>query len=268
MNLLLHISLLLLLQLQQWRGVHSFGLLGAFSKTQFVTKPLDTQNRQQDELRIVTELFVDSFWRGKVGGGTKELTESQNRTLQAQQFAEFRKRYARSSQQARMIVCKDTQKQNAIIGCAGVDIDTVATFAEGSEPRNGGSLLAILTGSNYPAKPTGRWDTKMQYAPIMSNLVVSRDYRRKGIAEELVQAVEDLCVDELGYDICYLLVEKRNAPALKLYQKLGYNTIWQDDKAETLLPTKEGELKNSPTVILCMKKELTSSKKGKSLWPF
>ena len=164
-------------------------------------------------------------------------------------------------------MCKDT-RQSKITGCAGVEVDTVATFAEGSEPRNGGSLWAQLTGKNIPAKPTGRWETKMKYAPLMSNLVVSRQYRRQGIAEKLVQDVEDLC-QEWGYDECYLYVEQRNAPAVKLYQKLGYKTLWQDDKAKTLIPTKKGELESAGTVIICMKKELTSrGKTSFSLWPF
>lgn len=253
--------------------VRSFGLPNLFggANTRYATQPLDLQNRQQDELRIVTDVFVDSFWRGKVGGGTTDLTESQNRTLQAQQYSEFRKRYSsRSALNSRLLVNKDNRNNAMITGCAGVEVDTVETFAEGSEPRNGGTFWAQITGNDIPAKPTGRWDTKMKYAPLMSNLVVSRQYRRKGIAEKLVADVEDLCQD-WGYEECYLYVEKRNAPAVKLYQKLGYKTLWQDDKAKTLIPTKKGDLESVPTIIICMKKELIprKAKSGSfSLWPF
>ena len=262
-NLLAHAIVLTGLLSLLVEKVASFGLL---TRTKYSTQPLDTQNRQQEELRLVTDVFVESFWQGKVGGGTRELTESQNRTLQAQQYSEFRKRYSRSSSNSQLLVCKDTAK-NSITGCAGVEIDTVATFAEGSEPRNGGSLWAKLSGNDIPSKPNGRWDTKMKYAPLMSNLVVSRKYRRKGIAEKLVQDVEDLCQD-WGYDKCYLYVEKRNVPAVKLYQKLGYKTLWQDDKAKTLIPTKKGELESEATVIICMKKDLRRRDKSFSLWPF
>lgn len=240
--------------------VSSFGLLN---------QPLNTNNRQQDELRLVTDLFVDSFWQGKVGGGANELTESQSRTLQSQQYSEFRKRYSRTggALQTQLMLCKDTRKNSAIIGCAGVQVDTVTGFADDYRPTAGGSLWASLLGNDIPAKPTGRWKTKMGYAPIMSNLVVSRQYRRKGIAEKLVEDVEELC-QEWGYDECFLYVEKRNAPAVKLYQKLGYKTLWQDLKAKTLVPTRKGELENCDTVIICMKKELKPKKKGPSFWPF
>ena len=50
--------------------------------------------------------------------------------------------------------------------------------------------------------------------------------------------------------------EKRNILAIKLYKKLGYRTIWEDDTATTLLPTKDGRLSNGKTTIVCMKKNL------------
>lgn len=263
MHLRFQILLQLLISLDVVGKVFSFGLL---SRAQYATQPLDMKNRQQDELRVVTDLFVDSFWQGKVGGGTSELTEYQNKTLQAQQYSEFRRRYSRTLD-SQLLLCKD-KKSNDIIGCSGLQVDTVSVFSDEYTPPPISGLIASLTGNNIPDKPTGRWDTKMQYVPVMSNLVVSRKYRGKGIAQKLVADVEELCL-EWGYDECYLYVEKRNIPAVKLYQKLGYKTLWQDDRAKTLLPTKKGELESSPTVIICMKKQLISKgKKTFSLWPF
>ena len=93
-------------------------------------------------------------------------------------------------------------------------------------------------------------------APLMSNLAVSRKYRRKGLAEDLVRAAEKIASKEWGYEDCYLYVEKRNVPAVKLYKKLGYSTLWEDDTATTLLPTDDGRVTNGKTTILCMKKRL------------
>ena len=92
--------------------------------------------------------------------------------------------------------------------------------------------------------------------PVMSNLAISRKYRRKGLAEDLVKATENIARKEWGYDTCYLYVEKRNAPAVKLYKKLGYKTMWEDPNATTLLPTKDGRVTNGKTTILCMKKNV------------
>lgn len=93
-------------------------------------------------------------------------------------------------------------------------------------------------------------------APLMSNLAISKRYRRKGLAEDLVRAAEAIARKEWGYDACYLYVEQRNAPAVKLYQKLGYRTVWEDDAATTLLPTEDGRVANGKTTILCMRKGL------------
>lgn len=92
--------------------------------------------------------------------------------------------------------------------------------------------------------------------PVMSNLAISRKYRRKGLAEDLVKAVENIARKEWGYDTCYLYVEKRNAPAVKLYKKLGYATMWEDPNATTLLPMDNGSVANGKTTILCMKKKI------------
>jgi RimJ/RimL family protein N-acetyltransferase len=92
--------------------------------------------------------------------------------------------------------------------------------------------------------------------PVMSNLAVSRKYRRKGLAEDLVRATENIARKVGGYDTCYLYVEKRNAPALKLYKKLGYSIMWEDPNATTLLPTDDGRVSNGKTTIVCMKKKI------------
>ena len=90
----------------------------------------------------------------------------------------------------------------------------------------------------------------------MSNLAISRKYRRKGLAEELVKATENVARKEWGYDECYLYVEKRNTPAVKLYKKLGYKTIWEDPTATTLLPTNDGKVAQGKTTIGCMRKKV------------
>ena len=76
------------------------------------------------------------------------------------------------------------------------------------------------------------------------------------MAEDLVREAEDLARKVWGYDECYLYVEKRNAPAVRLYRKLGYRTVWEDDRAKTLIPTEGGRLRSDDTVIVCMKKRL------------
>ena len=51
--------------------------------------------------------------------------------------------------------------------------------------------------------------------PIMSNLAIGKQYRRKGLAESLVKSTETITGKEWGFNDC--IRQKRNIPAIKLY---------------------------------------------------
>lgn len=217
----------------------SFGLGAVF----FQPKGLVTTTSGGDPRKLLeaSEFFVDAFWVGKVGGGAKELSERQKQTLTNTQFKEFRGRYSGVQRsQSELIVC-ELPDGGEIIGCAGIEATPI--------PQKN------LKG------PTG------VRAPLMSNLAVSRDFRRKGIAEKLVEKAERVARYEWGYDDCYLYVEDRNRAAVRLYEKLGYRKVWVDRDAKTLLPCTNGNLQNAPTTIVCMKKRLGGGMLGR-LWPF
>ena len=187
-----------------------------------------------------SDFFVDSFWVGKVGGGADVLTSKQRSSLSKTQFNEFRGRYCGVTRgQSELIVCQ--LPSGEVVGCAGIEATPIP---EGS--------LKGKTGPRYP---------------LMSNLAVSRQYRRKGIAEKLVKEAERVARKEWGYDLVFLYVEERNIPAVRLYQKLGYRKTWVDDDATTLLPKPNGKLSNEPTTIVCMKKRLDLGLLGRLL-PF
>ena len=60
-----------------------------------------------------------------------------------------------------------------------------------------------------------------EYA-YLSNLAVSPNYRRHGIAEKLLIACEEIAL-KWGYNDLYLHVLENNDPAKRLYKKVGYN---------------------------------------------
>jgi len=199
-----------------------------------------------DRLEEAGKFFVDAFWTGKVGGGADTLSPKQAFQLERQQVAEFNKRYKRREAvqtgklpgnyagrsldaTSELVLCVNGSGE--VIGCAGVEVSKI--------------------------KKMDGYDSTFS-APLMSNLAISRKYRRKGLAEDLVRAAENIARREWGYDDCYLYVEKRNTPAIKLYQKLGYKSVWEDDTATTLLPTGDGRIANGKTTIVCMKKRISA----------
>ena len=72
-------------------------------------------------------------------------------------------------------------KKGALMGCAGVEVDVISK----SEGRGNGR------GGGGGGGQRGPGMSKLK-APLMSNLAVGRDYRRRGVAEDLVREAEDL----------------------------------------------------------------------------
>jgi ribosomal protein S18 acetylase RimI-like enzyme len=234
--------------LVSWASFLLFTKVSAFSvpfglgATLFQPKGLVTRSAEGEPKTLLeaSDFFVDAFWVGKVGGGATRLSDRQRRTLSTTQFMEFRGRYAGITRgRSELVVCK--LQNGEVIGCAGVEVSNI--------PK--GNLKG----------PT------VDRAPLMSNLAVSRNYRRKGIGELLVKEVERISRYEWGFDDCYLYVEERNSAAVKLYQKLGYRKVWLDEDAKTLLPTSNGNLQNTSTKIVCMRKRLDIGFLGR-FWPF
>lgn len=168
----------------------------------------------------------------KIGGGAKQLTERQRKSLYQSQLLEFKRRYGKkvgADRRAEMLLCENSQQQ--LMGVAAVEVETIPEFSLTSMSRT--------------------------RAPLMSNVAVSKRWRRRGIAEMLVKEIERLVRLQWGYDDIYLYVEERNKPAIRLYQKLGYKRYWSDNTAKTLLPSTSGGMTNEPTTIVCMRKRLT-----------
>jgi ribosomal protein S18 acetylase RimI-like enzyme len=195
--------------------------------------------------------FADAFWTDKAraahrAAGGKDassvtLTQVQAASLERQQVQEFRRRYGRrggastalADRRAELLVCSNASGE--VVGCAGVEVDQICK----ADGRGSGPVMNQIRG------------------PLMSNLAVGRNFRRRGIAEDLVRATEEMARKDWGYDECYLYVEKGNVPAVKLYKKLGYRVMWEDDRAKTLMPLESGKLITAPTVIVCMRKRLS-----------
>jgi len=182
----------------------------------------------EDVLMEAADFFTDAFWATKVGKVT--LEPRQRTSLLNSQMMEFRRRYGNKFGDRRAELLVTRNRRGDVMGCCGIEVDRVPQTSLSS--------------------------TNIEMAPLMSNVAVGRLYRRKGIAQALVQRAEDLARKEWGYNEVYLYVEKRNIPAIRLYRKLGYRKVWEDDSATTLLPLTNGGMNSSPTTLVCMKKVL------------
>jgi ribosomal protein S18 acetylase RimI-like enzyme len=72
-----------------------------------------------------------------------------------------------------------------------------------------------------------RYRQKQHRYVYLSNLAVSREFRRRGIAQELISNCERLTID-WGYTELHLHVMGENERGRQLYQKLGYEIVSSD----------------------------------------
>ena len=184
---------------------------------------------------------MDEFWAAKAEDG--ELTKNQRRMLAARQKAEFRRRYSYAEapatkayfgegkgvlRRSALVQAEcEVEGEEEVVGLVGIEVDDVSL------------------GGDY-----------IRSVPVMSNLSVAKSLRRRGVAVKLVDAAEKIAGKEgWGFPSCYLLVDGKNAPALKLYRKLGYKPVGTDKDGETLVP-RDGGVDSVPAEIVVMKKNL------------
>ena len=199
-------------------------------------------------LSSVSCFFVDAFWLEKAE--ENELTPAQRSSLERRQNAEFLRRYRYSDGEGSNVFDGNGNPRMAcslvvaqakgvggevgeVVGCAGVEVSSI-------DDRGGSKKSRII-----------------ERVPIMSNLAVGRSYRRKGVAVKLVKRVEELVGPRgWGYKEIYLYVENANVKALRLYRKLGYKVLWEDNTATSLTPMSNGGLASKPTTVKVMRKKL------------
>lgn len=98
--------------------------------------------------------------------------------------------------------------------------------------------------------------------PVLSNLAVRRDARGTGLGERLVAGCEQLVRGAGSWtgDDLWLLVDAQNAPAIKLYTRLGFEEVWRADELATkLVKGTNGrgvEVGQEPATLIAMAKKL------------
>jgi ribosomal protein S18 acetylase RimI-like enzyme len=76
-------------------------------------------------------------------------------------------------------------------------------------------------------RTVARYRQKQHQYVYLSNLAVSQEFRRRGIAQALISNCERLTID-WGYTELHLHVMGENARGRQLYQKLGYEVVSSD----------------------------------------
>ena len=95
---------------------------------------------------------------------------------------------------------------------------------------------------------------KKENHPVISNLIVSKKMRRKGIAKLLTTRAEKIA-KSFDYKEIYLFVNVENISAIRLYKSRRYKSI--DDKKEaTRIVFEKNRFNNVKCVNIMMKKNI------------
>jgi ribosomal protein S18 acetylase RimI-like enzyme len=94
---------------------------------------------------------------------------------------------------------------------------------------------------------------------VLSNLVVRRDKQNLGHAKQLIKSCEIIARDFLFKEV-FLMVDSENIHAQRLYKKIGYKKIFQDNNASCVVSTPLALIKRK-CVNYCYRKIITSSNK-------
>ena len=95
---------------------------------------------------------------------------------------------------------------------------------------------------------------KKENHPVISNLIVSKKMRRKGIAKLLTARAEKIA-KSFGYKEIYLFVNVENIPAIRLYKSRRYKSIGVEKKA-TRIVFEKNRLLDEQCVNMMMKKKI------------
>jgi ribosomal protein S18 acetylase RimI-like enzyme len=134
--------------------------------------------------------------------------------------------HSRSAHYACLVAVKPMLKGQAVSELAGRATPSALMLASRGDALMGTVELSLKTPSLLHP-----WHTKYLY---LSNLAVKTDYRRQGVAQQLLQTCERIARD-WGFSDLYLHVLENNYQARRLYWKAGYRVSRIEVNPLTLL---------------------------------
>jgi len=124
---------------------------------------------KDSDLEEVSAFFVDEFFlSGGPGAGHRVRDQ-----LRRDQLLDWKKRYGSGRPEAKLFVARQF---GTLVGCVSVSASQYKDLGSDGRPRD-------------PNNPYPKRD-KQSKVPLLANLVVSRNFRRRGIAQKLAKICE------------------------------------------------------------------------------
>uniref|UniRef100_A0A0G4GIL9 N-acetyltransferase domain-containing protein n=1 Tax=Chromera velia CCMP2878 TaxID=1169474 RepID=A0A0G4GIL9_9ALVE len=133
--------------------------------------------------------------------------------------------------------------------------DTLGLIQVAKETLNLFSAIAPSGAVWRYAEQNGGGSSEKDKVVLISDLFVVPRARRQGIAQTLVTVAEDKA-KEWGFSRVFLQVNKESAPAMRLYEKLGYQRIGEDETSITVASERTNQVTEKDVTAVAMMKEL------------
>jgi len=92
--------------------------------------------------------------------------------------------------------------------------------------KNGNTMISLHDGDNIAGVVALKRDEDGEYE--LTKLAVDKAYRRQGLGQKLMEAVDDLA-REMGLPKIYLLTSTKNEDAVRLYHRLGWTQFLEGE---------------------------------------
>lgn len=224
------------------------------------------------------KFIVDNFWLSSPqqllldDQSAADIPDSSYMSLRDVQFADLQEKYGERLTQRKLdalmiaaldegddlagmvtleVVVMDTQTKELMSASTSEFRITQSVASLGPKQRREFKNAHVIDIANELLPPT-------QTAVVtLSNLCVSPTSRRKGIAAQLCGEAERITRESLGYSALHLRVESSNEAAKRLYEKLGYDVVFESVAPVLRVDANAGGFIEIDSETTIMKKELS-----------
>jgi ribosomal protein S18 acetylase RimI-like enzyme len=225
-------------------------------------------NGSPEEMDLAASFMVDAFWLNSPQGLCLSGDAAPDGAMLLQEQAhDFNEKYGEimGSRVLNTMLIQAMGENSALLGLVGIEVSlldkTVGDIVSATKSQD---LLKMAVASLGPKERrtykkatvqeicTELLPPHLEAVVVLSNLVVSPQARRRGIAKQLCQEAERMA-GSWGYDALYLRVEAGNEAARTLYEKLlGFDTKYELPEAIGIRIDDGGKFVevDAPTLVL------------------
>jgi len=193
----------------------------------FPVRGVEITQCNKSKFNELSDFFTRSFWADKRNGN--KLDDRGLSRMRDLQLGEFRRRYSVQRRSALLLAQRpgSTKKSTTLSSTTNIILNT--------PPDDGLEIIGCVAVDLENLVDLNTLD-RCPNSPVMSNLAVDKQFRGRGVATKLVDAIERKVKEDRLGDSLYLKVDVSNTKARNLYKKRGYREIWKES-ATTMEPS-------------------------------